>query len=42
MICNNKYLIFQKGYKKDTHIRGMGISLSLVKKSVIAIMEKSG
>jgi len=27
-------LIFEKGYKKDTKIRGMGIGLSLVKKIV--------
>ncbi|MHA2039230.1 MAG: sensor histidine kinase, partial [Promethearchaeota archaeon] len=30
----SKELIFEKGYKKDTKIRGMGIGLSLVKKIV--------
>ena len=30
----SKKLIFEKGYKKDTKIRGMGIGLSLVKKIV--------
>ncbi len=30
----NKQMIFQKGYKKDSHVRGMGIGLSLVKKII--------
>jgi len=30
----SKELIFEKGYKKDTKVRGMGIGLSLVKKIV--------
>ncbi len=30
----NKKAIFQKGFKKDTKIRGMGIGLSLVKKII--------
>lgn len=29
---NKKELIFQKGNMKDTHVRGMGVGLSLVKK----------
>ncbi|MFX0004371.1 MAG: ATP-binding protein [Candidatus Hodarchaeota archaeon] len=31
---NKKELIFQKGHKKDTHVRGMGVGLSLVKKII--------
>lgn len=31
---NKKELIFQKGYKKDNHVRRMGIGLSLVKKII--------
>ncbi len=31
---DKKELIFQKGYKKDNHVRGMGIGLSLVKKII--------
>jgi signal transduction histidine kinase len=31
---DKKDLIFQKGYKKDNHVRGMGIGLSLVKKII--------
>ena len=42
MICNNKDLIFQKGYKKDTHIRGMGIGLSLVRKIINSYNGKIG
>ncbi|MFX1572112.1 MAG: ATP-binding protein [Promethearchaeota archaeon] len=34
ILNKNKKLIFQKGYKKDTHVRGMGIGLSLVKKII--------
>ncbi|MFX0080435.1 MAG: ATP-binding protein [Candidatus Hodarchaeota archaeon] len=30
----NKVLIFQRGYKKDKKVRGMGIGLSLVKKII--------
>jgi PAS domain S-box-containing protein len=30
----NKETIFQKGHKKDNHVRGMGIGLSLVKKII--------
>ncbi|MFX0024263.1 MAG: ATP-binding protein [Candidatus Hermodarchaeota archaeon] len=31
---DKKELIFNKGYKKDNHVRGMGIGLSLVKKII--------
>ncbi|MFW9971246.1 MAG: ATP-binding protein [Candidatus Odinarchaeota archaeon] len=31
---DKKEIIFQKGYKKDNHVRGMGIGLSLVKKII--------
>ena len=31
---NKKNLIFQKGHKKENHVRGMGIGLSLVKKII--------
>ncbi|MCK4285879.1 MAG: HAMP domain-containing histidine kinase, partial [Candidatus Lokiarchaeota archaeon] len=34
ILDGSKELIFEKGYKKDTKIRGMGIGLSLVKKIV--------
>jgi signal transduction histidine kinase len=34
ILDESKELIFEKGYKKDTKIRGMGIGLSLVKKIV--------
>ncbi|MFX0008616.1 MAG: sensor histidine kinase, partial [Candidatus Hermodarchaeota archaeon] len=30
----SKEVIFQKGYKKENHVRGMGIGLSLVKKII--------
>ena len=34
IIEGKKELIFQKGHKKDNHVRGMGIGLSLVKKII--------
>ena len=34
IIDSNKESIFQKGNKKDNHVRGMGVGLSLVKKIV--------
>lgn len=34
IIDEKKELIFQKGHKKDNHVRGMGIGLSLVKKII--------
>ncbi|MFX1570759.1 MAG: ATP-binding protein [Promethearchaeota archaeon] len=34
IIDSNKESIFQKGNKKDNHVRGMGVGLSLVKKII--------